>query len=54
MCFDVICHLLDINNIPYRIGKIYDEDNDPYNSIWLDKGCFEFDARNILVNIIDY
>ena len=54
MWFDDICHLLDINSIPYRVEKIYDEDNQPYNSIWLNKGHFEFDAKNMLVNIITY
>ena len=54
MQLDDIRHLLDINNIPYRLEKIYDEDNQPYNSIWLNKGHFEFNANNILDNVVAY
>ena len=54
MHFDDVRELLDINNIPYRVEKIYDEDNQPYNSIWLNKGHLEFSTNNILDNIVAY
>ena len=54
MHLDDICMLLDINKIPYRISKVYDEFNQPYNAVWLDKGHFEFNANNILDNVVAY
>ena len=54
MHFDDVRELLDINNIPYRVEKMYGEDNEPYNSIWLNKGHFEFSANNILDNVVAY
>lgn len=54
MHFDDVRELLDINNIPYRVEKIYDEDNQSYNSIWLNKGHFEFSTNNILDNVVPY
>ena len=52
--FDDFCELLESNKIPYRVTKIYDEDNIPYNAIWLDNGHLEFNSNNILFNVITY
>lgn len=52
-CF-TIERLLDINKIPYRVSKIYDENNIEYVAIWLDAGHFEFDENGVLSNIVDY
>ena len=52
-CF-TISRLLDINKIPYRVSKIYDENNVECVAIWLYTGHFEFDKNGILSNIVDY
>ena len=51
---DNICELLDINNVPYRVSKIYDEYHQAYNAILLDTGHFEFDSNDILSNVVSY
>ena len=52
-CF-TISRLLDINKIPYRVTKIYDEKGNQYVAIWLNSGHFEFDENGMLKNIVDY
>ena len=52
--FDDFCELFESNNIPYRVAKVYDEDNKPYNAIWLDNGHLEFNSNNILIDVVIY
>ena len=49
-----ISRLLDINKVPYRVTKIYDENGNKHIAIWLNTGHFEFDENGILFNIVDY
>ena len=54
MDYFTIVRLLEINNIAYRVTKIYDEKGNQYVAIWLSTGHFEFDETRMLKNIVDY
>lgn len=51
--YDII-ELLKLNDIPYRTDTIYDEDNDEYPCIWLQKGHIEFDRHGYLDKVVTY
>ena len=54
MDYRTLMWLFDINKIPYRVSKIYDENNQAFLAIWLDTGHFEFDENGMLSSIVDY
>ena len=56
--YEKIVELLTINNISFREGKIYGTSefdmNVPYLVIWFDTGHIEFDANDMIDNIVTY